>query len=138
MEEYVDVKLTEDFLLTYKRDVAQIIEGHPKEKALKATLSTLKSKMRLKTIEDFIHVSEVKMKEQTNVDASSCDEIYQVIYQDILPKPVSCLDLLRKSQRLKMGCEILDQFLGGGFVTGQIIELSGEAGSGVHQLFLFL
>ncbi|MCX7738688.1 MAG: DNA repair protein RadA [Hydrogenothermaceae bacterium] len=53
-----------------------------------------------------------------------------------VPKPINSIDVSYKGERLKTGYKNLDSALGGGFVLGQVVLLSGEPGIGKSTLLL--
>ncbi|WP_297888329.1 DNA repair protein RadA [Sulfurihydrogenibium sp.] len=56
--------------------------------------------------------------------------------REILPKPITNLKSDISLERIKSGFDSLDKALGGGFVSGQVVLVSGEPGIGKSTLLL--
>lgn len=56
--------------------------------------------------------------------------------REILPKPITNLKSDINLERIKSGFDSLDKALGGGFVSGQVVLVSGEPGIGKSTLLL--
>lgn len=121
------------------------------EKSRREGVIAALSREHVNTAEDLVKTTRADLKRITKL---SKEELAELLHEASLPlyptTPITALQMIKSnddkkalpapapSLRLGTGCTVLDKFLGGGLLTRQLTEISGEAGSGKTQLCLQL
>lgn len=71
---------------------------------------------------DFITQSQESMIELLNFKPGQEDHFYSKICNWNLPKSITAQDMLENKNKLGLGCDILNEILEGGFLTGKIFD----------------
>lgn len=104
-------------------------------------LALLEKSLRVRTAEDLLKVPKAELKRVLPGAAVEARNLLHEVSIHLCPAPLPALALASDpsfTHKLKTGCPLLDQCLGGGLLPRHITEIAGEAGSGKTQLCLQL
>ncbi|XP_072045995.1 DNA repair protein XRCC3-like [Amphiura filiformis] len=108
-------------------------------------LSAVK-KARLRTFTSILHLSASDLERHTGLSSSDIKLLLTAVSKEVYKKSrLTALDLYQGScpttahlLKLRTGCDILDEFLGGGILSQGITEVAGESAAGKTQFCMQL
>lgn len=114
----------------------QTRDRRPRQIFSKSLRSMTRPGTRPDDIDDLLRLCNNPAKDKGPSDKSASLALARAARRVFKVPPRTCAELRREQHRLTLGCTVLDEAIGGGFITGTVCEVFGEAGTGkTHLVF---